>query len=99
MAEITWTEPALQELEAIADYIALDKPDAAERLVKKIFGSVENLSRFPEMGRKIPEFRTAPYRELVVKPCRVFYRRNGDDIVVVFIMRGERQFRAEFLLE
>ena len=29
MAEIIWTEPALADLDAIADYIALDKPDAA----------------------------------------------------------------------
>jgi len=29
MAEVTWTEPALQELDAIAEYIALDNPAAA----------------------------------------------------------------------
>jgi plasmid stabilization system protein ParE len=26
MAETIWTEPALSDLDAIADYIALDKP-------------------------------------------------------------------------
>lgn len=29
MAEIIWTDPALQELDAIAKYIALDNPQAA----------------------------------------------------------------------
>jgi plasmid stabilization system protein ParE len=28
MAEIIWTEPALSDLDTIADYIALDKPEA-----------------------------------------------------------------------
>ena len=28
MACLIWTEPAIADLEAIADYIALDKPDA-----------------------------------------------------------------------
>jgi len=31
MAEVVWTEPALQQLDAIAKYIALDHP-----LVRKI---------------------------------------------------------------
>lgn len=97
MAEVIWTEPALQELDAIADYIALDKPDAAERLVKTVFKSVDRLAQFPEMGRRIPEFRRAPYRELVVSPCRVFYRQDENNIYVVFVMRGEREFHPEFL--
>jgi len=33
MAEVVWTEPALSELDAIADYIALENPDAARELV------------------------------------------------------------------
>ena len=37
MAEIIWTEPALSDLEAIADYIALDKPSAAAALVQRVF--------------------------------------------------------------
>ena len=37
MAEVIWAEPALNDLDAIADYIALDNPDAARRLVQKIF--------------------------------------------------------------
>ena len=37
MAEVIWAEPALNDLDAIADYIALDNPEAARRLVQKIF--------------------------------------------------------------
>jgi hypothetical protein len=32
MAQIIWTEPALQELDQIADYISLDNPKAAKKL-------------------------------------------------------------------
>ena len=31
MAEIVWTDPALNDLEEMAEYIALDKPEAAEK--------------------------------------------------------------------
>jgi toxin ParE1/3/4 len=33
MAEVIRTDPALSDLDAIADYIALDNPDAAKILV------------------------------------------------------------------
>jgi hypothetical protein len=35
MAQVIWTEPALADLEAIADDIALDNPEAARRLVQR----------------------------------------------------------------
>ena len=37
MAEVIWAEPALNDLEAIAYYIALDNPQAGRGLVQKIF--------------------------------------------------------------
>jgi hypothetical protein len=41
MAEIIWTEPALSDLDAIADYIALDNPQAAQRLAQRVFEHME----------------------------------------------------------
>ena len=37
MAEVIWAEPALNDLDAIADYIALANPEAARRLVQRTF--------------------------------------------------------------
>ena len=37
MAEVISAEPALNDLDAIADYIALDNPEAARRLVQTTF--------------------------------------------------------------
>lgn len=51
MAQIIWTEPALLDLNEIAEYIALDKVTAARGLVKQVFSSVDRLKRFPESGR------------------------------------------------
>ena len=45
MARIIWTEPALQDLDEIADYISLDKPNAARRLVQRVFERVGQVSR------------------------------------------------------
>ncbi len=47
MAEVIWTEPALQELDAIAEYIALDNPAAASHPCKEVFDKTERLKIFP----------------------------------------------------
>ncbi len=97
MAEVVWTEPALQELDAIAEYIALDNPAAASHLVQKVFGKTERLADFPQSGRIPPELPGSVYRELVVPPCRVFYRDDSARALILFVMREERQLRAYML--
>ena len=99
MARLIWTEPAIADLEAIADYIALDKPDAATRYVQQVFAAVERLARFPKSGARVPEIPHLTYRQVVVPPCRVFYRLEGEDILIVFVMRGEQRLRENDLTE
>jgi plasmid stabilization system protein ParE len=43
MAQLNWTEPALSDLDAIADYIALDKPGAAKAFVQRVFSHIAQL--------------------------------------------------------
>jgi toxin ParE1/3/4 len=93
MARLIWTEPALADLEAIADYIALDKPDAATRYVQQAFAVVERLMRVPKSGARVPEIPPLPHRQVVVPPCRIFYRLEKEDILIVFVMRGEQRLR------
>ena len=97
MARLIWAEPALQDLDTIADYIALDKPDAAERLVQSVFDSVEKLRRFPKMGALPPELPKQPYRQLVIPPCRIFYRVANDTVYILHVMRGESLLHGEIL--
>ena len=65
MAEVIWAEPALNDLDAIADYIALDNPEAARRLVQKIFEHVDHLERHPRLGSKPEELKGWRYRQIV----------------------------------
>ncbi len=78
MSEIIWTEPTLSDLDAIADYIALDKPEAARRLVQRVFEHVEQLSTHPQSGSVPRELRGSRYRQIVEPSCRVFYRYDGE---------------------
>jgi plasmid stabilization system protein ParE len=48
--EIVWTEPAGLQLEETRDYIAVENPGAADRVVDKIIKRVELLRWTPRMG-------------------------------------------------
>ena len=98
MARLVWTEPALADLDAIADYIALDDPGAARKLVMRIFAHAEQLSDFPDSGSIPAELRPMRrYRQIVEKPCRVFYRAEGKTVYIVHVMRGEQRLRRRKL--
>lgn len=97
MVEVVWTEPALQDLDAIAGYIALDNPSAARHLVKTVWVKVERLGDFPESGRIPTELPDSVYREIVIPPCRVFYRQDDNRVLILYVMRNERELRAFML--
>ena len=99
MARLIWTEPALQDLEEIAEYIALDDTSAAKRLVSKVFTVMEKLEKYPNSGRRPPELKRMQYREKIVGPCRIFYRVEKESVFVLYIMRGERELRNYILSE
>ena len=93
MAKIVWADPAIQDLDAIADSIALDKPEAAHQLVQQVFAAVRRLQKFPRMGSCPAELRGLPYRQLIVSPCRIFYRLEKKVVYIVHILRGEQLVR------
>ena len=99
MAQIIWTEPALLDINEIAEYIAFDKPNAASLLVQKIFSATDRLEQFPESGRKPPEFKKSRYREIILEPCRIFYRIEKDKVYILYVMRSERHLRKYLLNE
>jgi toxin ParE1/3/4 len=97
MAQKIWTESAQSDLDAIAEYIALDKPSAATNLVQKVFSSAERLEQFPDSGRKPPELKKSRYLEIIVTPCRIFYRIEVDKVYILYVMRSERKLRKYLL--
>jgi plasmid stabilization system protein ParE len=93
MAEIVWSEPALGDLDAIADYIALENPVAASALVARVLGHVEQLTDHPESGSKPRELGRSRYRQIVEPPCRIFYRYDGHKVFILYVMSSERLLR------
>lgn len=97
MAQIIWTEPALNNLNDIAEYIAVSNPYAAKKLVENVFSKVKRLEQFPYSGRIPEEISTLNYREVVVNPCRVFYKVDSDSVYILHLLRQERDLRKYLL--
>ena len=98
MVEVIWTSPALDDLNDIAEYIALSNIPAAKKLVQKVFDKISRLENHPESGKRPQELVNLNYREVNVTPCRIFYKVDSDKVYILHVMRQERDLRR-FLLQ
>ena len=71
-----------QFLQVLA-YILADRPSAARRFHTQATKVLRRLEKFPESGRRLPEFPGLPYREVIIRPYRFFYRVQEDTVWVV----------------
>lgn len=97
MARIIWTEPALNELDEIADYISLDDPTAAKKLVRSAFEKIDRLVHHPKSGKLVEEIDNSIYREVVSFPCRIFYRQEKEIVYIVHVIREEQFLHIDLL--
>jgi toxin ParE1/3/4 len=87
--EVVWSPLARTRLREIRDYVAQDKPGAAERLAIRIVAVVEGLRNHPYLGRVGIE---PGLRELVIggTPYVVMYRVNPGRVVISTIWHGKQ---------
>jgi len=88
---LEFAESALCDLEDIlAWYAEQQAPEVGGRLVSELVARAEQLTRFPESGRIVPEFGVKTIRELIQPPFRLVYRLDPAKISVVRVWRSER---------
>jgi len=92
---VEWSEPALQDLENLRDYIAKDSPVYAQQFIEKIFEAVTRLTTFPELGRLVPEADRPDVRELIFHSYRIIYCLKNDAVFIVTVLHGSRDL-AQF---
>ena len=87
--KVVWSPLAIEKLESIAKFIALDKPTAADKWVNDIFDKTDLLSTQPEFGRQVPELLETNYREVIFGNYRIIYKVGNE--VNVLTLRNSRQ--------
>jgi plasmid stabilization system protein ParE len=71
-------------LEALG-FIYRNNPSAALDFRKKVEKTLSRLKTFPESGRVVPEFPDLPFREVIVRPYRFFYRIKVQTVWIVAV--------------
>ena len=92
---LRFSHRAERQLGDILDFIALDHPEAADKVAAHVERLMEKLFRFPDLGRQV--FPNLPHREVVAYPCRVIYHQRGAVLWVVAVLRQEQLLRPERL--
>ena len=92
MTTIRWTLQAVEDLEAIRDYVSRDSAHYARLLVDRLYHSVDRLASFPESGRIVPEFQRPELREVILGSYRIVYRLKAGTAEVLTVFHGARLF-------
>jgi len=86
--KIVWSPLAIDRATEISEYIAQDKPTAAEKWINTVFSKVEQLKSAPEIGRIVPEIRNNQFRKLIYGNYRIIYRIEREKISILTIRHG-----------
>ena len=96
--KIIWSPLAVERASEIAEYIAQDNPTAAENWVNSVFTRVEQLKKFPESGRIVPEIKINFFRELIYGNYRIIYRLEENRISILTIRHGKQILPVDEIL-
>jgi plasmid stabilization system protein ParE len=80
--KLEWSEIAIQRINEIADFIALDNPTAADNWVDEVFEKAELIRMNPKLGRKTPELDDDMRREIFHGNYRIAYRILNSKILI-----------------
>lgn len=92
---VAWSPRAVEDLEAIAQYIAVDSHAYAAAVVTTILRTARRLSQFPFSGRIVPELADQNIRELFAYSYRIIYRIENQTVTVATIVHGKRLLNIE----
>jgi plasmid stabilization system protein ParE len=91
--KIHWAGVAEHDLLDIIEYIAIDSPDNALKILQKIKKMASILHSLPERGRVVPELQDQGiliYREIVTAPWRIIYRISDNNVYVLSVLDARR---------
>ena len=87
LRRIVWTAEAVDNLDAIADYIEAFHPPAAARMAARLIALADSLAEFPDRGRDAGNGR----REMtIVAPYVLRYRVEEERVIILRIRHSAR---------
>jgi len=91
MPRLTWSEPALQDVARLHEFLAPKSRDAAQRAIKTIRQGVKALGKHPEIGHPAeelpPELREGAI-EFAQAAHIALYHYDGKQVVILAVRHG-----------
>jgi toxin ParE1/3/4 len=89
--KVVYTEDALKDLDAIAEWLSVHYPAVASRVEWRIRSAVARIARWPQSARRSANHPAVRVTSLDRYPYRIFYRVTDDTIEILHIHHGARQ--------
>ena len=97
---VLWTLTAKKDLVDIIEYISRDSIEKAVEKYEIIKNAAQQLNRYPEQGRIIPELldqNIRKYREIIISPWRLMYKIEVDIVYIMTVIDGRRNIEDVLL--
>jgi plasmid stabilization system protein ParE len=86
---VRWSDPALDDLAAAAEYIARDSRYFAAALVRDNRDAARCLDQLAERGRLLPQLGS-DVRKIFVQSYRLIYEAHSDTVDILAFVHGAR---------
>jgi len=95
MVKIVWTSQAIEDFESICQFIEKDSRYYSSLFANKIFEAVDDIQKFPQIGRILPEKNQDNIREILLGNYRIIYRLHESFLEILSIYHGSRLINPE----
>ncbi len=91
--KVIWTNVAESDLKDIIEYISIDSPQNALRILNNIKQKTSELYTLPERNRTVPELQDQgilQYKEMIIPPWRLIYRIAERKVYILSLIDSRR---------
>lgn len=91
--DVEWSEPAEADLDDILGLFAVERPQAAAEIARRLRRLADSLKSAPQRWRVVPELKAlglSAFRELIAAPWRMIYRIQKPRVFILALLDGRR---------
>ena len=93
--KVNWTAAAPAQLHDIHTFVGRSSPRYATKVVDRLTRRSQQIATFPRSGRIVPEANDVNIREVLEGPYRIIYHLLEDEIDIITVVHGARQWLEE----
>lgn len=87
---VLWTDAAIDQLEAIHDFVAQTSPEYARRIADRITARSKQIVAFPFSGQTVPEYELNEVRQVIESNYRIIYLVSETQVEVLAVIHTSR---------